>query len=66
MENMVLSGTSESSKVKFVKTNFKSDFVRVLKKNLIVVFIFCPQSMYTCSNKVLCGELQIAHFGEYN
>jgi hypothetical protein len=34
MENMVLSGTSESSKVKFVKTNFKSDFVRVLKKNL--------------------------------
>ena len=32
MENMDLSGTSESSKVKFVKTNFKSDFVKKLKK----------------------------------
>ena len=34
MENMVLSGTSESSKVKFVKTNFKSDFAKTLKKKL--------------------------------
>ena len=34
MENMVLSGTSESSKVKFVKTNFKSDFVKTLNKKL--------------------------------
>ncbi len=34
MENMVLSGTSESSKVKFVKTNFKSDFVRKLEKKI--------------------------------
>ena len=31
---MVLSGTSESSKVKFVKTNFKSDFVSSLKKKM--------------------------------
>jgi hypothetical protein len=34
MENIVLSGTSESSKVKFVKANFKSDFVKILKKKL--------------------------------
>lgn len=34
MEKMVLSGTSESSKVKFVKTNFKSDFVRKIKKKI--------------------------------
>jgi hypothetical protein len=34
MGNMVLSGTSESSKVKFVKDNFKSDFVKTLKKKL--------------------------------
>ena len=34
MENIVLSGTSESSKVKFVKANFKSDFVKTLKKKL--------------------------------
>lgn len=34
MENIVLSGTSESSKVKFVKTNFKSDFVRKLEKKI--------------------------------
>jgi hypothetical protein len=34
MENIVLSGTSESSKVKFVKTKFKSDFVKTLKKKL--------------------------------
>jgi hypothetical protein len=32
MGNMVLSGTSESSKV--VKANFKSDFVKTLKKKL--------------------------------
>ena len=34
MMREVLSGTSESSKVKFVRTNFKSDFVKTLKKKL--------------------------------
>lgn len=34
MEKIVLSGTSESSKVNFVRTNFKSDFVKTLKKKL--------------------------------
>ena len=34
MENMVLSGTSESSKVKFVRTNFRYNFVRRIKKKI--------------------------------
>ncbi len=32
MMEIVLSGTSESAKVKFVKTNVKSDFVKKIKK----------------------------------
>ena len=36
MMREVLSGTSESSKVKFVRTNFKSDFVKILKKKFRV------------------------------
>ena len=34
MEKIVLSGTSESSKVKLVRTTFKSNFVKTLKKKL--------------------------------
>jgi hypothetical protein len=34
MMREVLSGTSKSSKVKFVKTNVNSDFVSSLKKKL--------------------------------
>jgi hypothetical protein len=34
MMKEVLSGTCESGRVKFVKTNVKSDFVRSLKKRL--------------------------------
>ena len=32
MMEIVLSGTSESAKVKFVKTNVKSDFIKKIKK----------------------------------
>lgn len=34
MMKVVLSGTGESGKVKFVKTNTKSDFLKRLKKTL--------------------------------
>ena len=34
MGKLVLSGTSESSKVKFVRTSLKSDFVRRIKKKI--------------------------------
>ena len=48
----VLSGTCESGRVKFVKTNVKTDFLRSLKRKSKKKFGRLKKFVYLCRTKI--------------